>query len=461
MKFFELIPPGTNIQFVAKRVRFLLLSLTLVLASFAAMAFNHFDASRASVLNFGIDFVGGSSVRLAMSRDVDINEIRESLASHGHAGSSVVAVPDAQNEYMVRVKEVVSITPDQAQTCRAALEKLDGVVLAPEGFEHPEGGSKIFMRFAETPPLFSVIDSTMAKAGCAGQSAAGSHAKEDIHAVDFALIGIAARLVEEFNETLGADTVSGIVSSETVGAKAGAQLKVKGVEALLYAMGFIFLFVMIRFDLRFAPGGIVALIHDSIIVVGVFAITWKEFNLQTIAAILTIIGYSINDTIVVFDRVRERVALHRDDPIEETTNRALNDTLSRTVLTSGTTLLVLGSILVLGSGTIRDFAFALTVGVIVGTYSSLFVASPTFLWINNRFYGGTSHLAEDEDTDDQPGGSGGAQPVAGIDTGDVLGGSSVAVSGEPESSGPSSAGSTSGAAAGERKASRRRRRKRD
>src|SRR5690606_31431177 len=153
------------------------------------------------------------------------------------------------------------------------------------------------------------------------------------------------------------------------------------VQAMLFAIGFIFLFVMIRFDLRFAPGGIVALAHDAIVVIGAFALTGKEFNLQTIAALLTVIGYSINDTIVVFDRIRERVALFRDAPIAETTNTALNETLSRTVLTSATTLIVVVSTWVLGSGPIKDFAFALTVGLVVGTYSSLFVAAPVFLWV--------------------------------------------------------------------------------
>jgi preprotein translocase subunit SecF len=145
---------------------------------------------------------------------------------------------------------------------------------------------------------------------------------------------------------------------------------------------------MLRFDLRFAPGGIVALAHDAALTIGAFALTWKEFNLQTIAALLTIIGYSINDTIVVFDRIRERVTLYRGEDINETANVALNETLSRTILTSGTTLLVVIATWVLGTGPIKDFAFALFIGITVGTYSSLFIATPVFLWVNRRFYGG-------------------------------------------------------------------------
>ena len=149
------------------------------------------------------------------------------------------------------------------------------------------------------------------------------------------------------------------------------------------------------------------------LVIGAFAITGKEFNLQTIAALLTIIGYSINDTIVVFDRIRERVALHRDDPIEQTTTTALNETLSRTILTSGTTLLVVLATYVMGSGPIKDFAFALIVGVLVGTYSSLYIATPVFLWVNKKFYAGEGHLKwldgkESEGTGSLLGGGGAA-----------------------------------------------------
>jgi preprotein translocase subunit SecF len=194
------------------------------------------------------------------------------------------------------------------------------------------------------------------------------------------------------DQELGAGTVDHIVQSETVGAKVGNQLKTDGIQAMLIAISLIFVYVMFRFDIRFAPGGIVALTHDAIIVVGAFAITGKEFNLTTIAALLTIIGYSINDTIVVFDRVRERVALYRNDPIEQTTNTALNETLSRTILTSATTLVVVLATWVLGTGAIKDFAFAVVVGLIVGTYSSIFVASPIFLWINDKMFAGKGHL---------------------------------------------------------------------
>lgn len=388
-KFFEIIPSGTHFDFVGKRKRYLLISLILVIACFAMLGVN--AANRGSALNFGIDFSGGSQVRLALTKEIELNDVRSAMKELGYEGSSAVAVPDAENEVMIRVKDVITISPEQEAGCEEAVAKASTAPFAKDnGFVHPKESSKIFMKFASQPD-YAAVEKAMNDAGCAGQADPGV-GKEGEFPVDFSLIGIGKKITTDLDGKFGEGTVDHIVSSETVGAKVGNQLKVDGVAAMLYAIIGIFIFVMLRFDLRFAPGGIVALTHDAIIVVGAFALTWREFNLQTIAALLTIVGYSINDTIVVFDRVRERVALDRDAPIEETTNKALNETLSRTVLTSTTTLFVVLSIWILGSGPIKDFAFALFVGIVVGTYSSLFVAAPIFLWVNDRFYQGRGHL---------------------------------------------------------------------
>ncbi len=387
-KFFELIPFGTDYQFVKHSKKFVLVSILLIVVSISTLIFNL--VSTGSMLNFGIDFQGGSTIRLELKKEADIgiDQVRDLLKKHNYEGSSAVTVPDAENQVLIRVKDVTTINPEQFQTCKAALDNYDEAKLVESNY--PEGGSKVFLKF-DKQPTYSAIEKLFTQAGCEGKADKGV-GKEGEFPVEISLIGIGAKLTEQFNAEFGGHVVDHIVSSETVGPKVGEKLKSDGVTSLLSAMGLIFFYVLVRFDLRFAPGGIVAVAHDSILVIGAFAIAGKEFNLQIIAALLTVVGYSINDTIVVFDRIRERIALHRDAPIEETTNRALNETLSRTILTSGTTLLVVLAIWVLGSGAIKDFAFALFVGVIVGTYSSLFVASPLFLWINNRFYGGEGHL---------------------------------------------------------------------
>lgn len=442
MKFFQLIPAGTNFKFVENNRRYLVFSLVAMLLAFGAMAYN--TATTGTPLNFGIDFRGGTSVRLELSKEVDVTDLRDSLVQRGHQGASAVAVPDADNQILVKVKESVSIDDETLANCRAAAEKVAGKSFGEHGFHHPEESSKIFLRFPEEPPALAKLQSAMNEAGCAGRAERGED-KEGRFEVDYSLVGVGAQIQAQIDEAFGAGTVSRVVASETVGPRVGEQLKVKGVESLLYAMAGIFVYVLLRFDLRFAPGGIVALLHDAIFVTGIYAITGREFSLQSVAAILTVVGYSINDTIVVFDRVRERTALERDRPIRETTNSALNDTLSRTVLTSGTTLIVLISILVLGVGSIQDFAFALAIGVLIGTYSTLFVASPVFLWVNDRFFGGEGHLSG---IDEEEG------------TGTLLGGAKDQGQSFPDpGSSTTPPGQDPSGGGGEKKASRRRRRR--
>jgi len=173
--------------------------------------------------------------------------------------------------------------------------------------------------------------------------------------------------------------------TELVGPKVGAELREKGFLAVLYAIVGILIYVTWRFEFRFALGAILALIHDSVITVGMFSLLNKEVDLPIVAAILTIIGYSINDTIVVFDRVRENMRRIRKQPIEKVIDASINETLSRTLLTSFTTLIVVVALFLLGGPVIHNFAFALIIGIAVGTYSSIYIASPVVIfWEKTR-----------------------------------------------------------------------------
>ena len=163
---------------------------------------------------------------------------------------------------------------------------------------------------------------------------------------------------------------------ETIGPKVGDELKISAVQAVLIALGLVLLYITIRFQWRQGVSAIVALVHDVLVVVGIFSIFDKEFSLTVVAALLTVVGYSLNDTIVVFDRIRENQGKYRKKSFEETVNLSITETLSRTLITSGTTLLVVASLFFLGGEIIHDFAFALLVGVLIGTYSSIYVASP-------------------------------------------------------------------------------------
>lgn len=166
---------------------------------------------------------------------------------------------------------------------------------------------------------------------------------------------------------------------EVVGPKAGKDLRQKGLLAICFALLGMLVYITWRYEFRYALGGIIALIHDVIVTVGVFTLLGKEFTLTVIAALLTVIGYSINDTIVVFDRIRENIKKNPKKDLGEVINASINQTLSRTILTSFTVFLVVIALYLFGGSVINDFAFILLLGVIFGTYSSVFIASPLVL----------------------------------------------------------------------------------
>ncbi len=168
---------------------------------------------------------------------------------------------------------------------------------------------------------------------------------------------------------------------ETIGPKVGDELKISAVQAIFIALGLVLLYITIRFQWRQGVSAIVALLHDVLVVIGMFSILDKEFSLTVVAALLTVVGYSLNDTIVVFDRIRENQGKYRKKPFEEMINLSITETLSRTLITSGTTLLVVLALFILGGEIIHDFAFALLVGVLIGTYSSIYVASPVSVFL--------------------------------------------------------------------------------
>ena len=167
---------------------------------------------------------------------------------------------------------------------------------------------------------------------------------------------------------------------EMVGPQVGKDLRQKGILSIVYAMIGILIYISWRFELRFAIGAIIALVHDVLITLGAFSLTGREIDLPIIAAFLAIIGYSLNDTIIVYDRIRENYGKHKKKGFSEVVNRSINETLSRTILTSGTTLLVVLALFVFGGGVIHNFAFAMLVGILIGTYSSIFVASPVLIF---------------------------------------------------------------------------------
>ena len=260
-------------------------------------------------LNFGIDFLGGTTIRTQSAVAVDVGLYRDALAPLALGDVSITQVFDPtfgpeQNVAMIRIQ-------------------------AQEGAE------------AVTPAI--------------------------IAAVEAALIAVVPDI--------------SFPSVESVGPKVSGELIQTAIIAVLASLAAILVYIWLRFEWQFSVGAVAALIHDVILTIGIFSLLQIRFDLATIAALLTIIGYSINDTVVIFDRLRENLIKYKSRPLQDVMNLSANETLSRTLMTSGTTLIALLALLILGGDVIRGFVFAIFWGVIVGTYSSIYVAKNVVLMI--------------------------------------------------------------------------------
>ena len=244
------------------------------------------------------------------------------------------------------------------------------------------GGTIIELRFNEEVPISSVRKGLALKdLGDAEIKYFGSRSEILITTdkTTSRIEGLQGEVLEAMNESFepGAFTIERV---EMVGPRVGEDLKKKGIWAIALSMILLLVYISIRFELKFAVGAIAALAHDVIITVGIYTLTGRKFTLPIVAAVLTIIGYSLNDTIVVYDRIREDLRKVSKMVFGDIVNMSINECLSRTILTSLTTLIVVLALFLYGGEIIRDFAFALIIGVIAGTYSSIFVASPVIIY---------------------------------------------------------------------------------
>jgi preprotein translocase subunit SecF len=263
--------------------------------------------------------------------------------------------------------------------------------LRPTEVKFSPGGDKVFARYEQDPDLSAVAQQVRAVSGV--ELRPGVQNPQIVsprdHKVEIQLKSKGDQLMDGLKGALGPEVVpENPLRVEWVGPKAGKQLRDAAVTSVAIAIVCIMAYLAFRFDIRFAPGGVVAMVHDAMMVLGVFVVFQKEVTLSTVAAVLTIVGYSINDTVVVYDRIRENLGKHRGKTFPQIINLSVSETLSRTVLTSGATLLSILAFFVWGTGVIKDFALALLIGIVVGTYSSIYVAAPLTEWIDRKFFGG-------------------------------------------------------------------------
>jgi preprotein translocase subunit SecF len=388
-KFFEIIKPGIDLDFIGNQKYWIGTSITLVLLTFIMLPLNAYVfTSRGHMLNWNVEFRGGTEIVVDFSKPVEPHAVREALAAKGFDNVDVVTYGSAMergsnNAFMIRLGAVSAMSPEQAKKVEVALARVGDATL--KKFEFSEGGDKVYIRFDKALEPTALAAALKAAGTSTTDKGVQQFGPPQDHTYEATLVGLESEVRAALDAKLGAGTVKSIPQVSSVGAKAGKELQLDGIRALLGAILLIVVYIAFRFDFRYGPGTIVALLHDAVITVGAFAVTYKEFSLTTLAAILTIIGYSMSDTIVVFDRIRENASRYRDRAFDRVVNHAINETLSRTILTSCTVFFVTLAMNIFGTGVIRDFAFAMNVGVIVGTYSSIFIASPILIWLNEKY----------------------------------------------------------------------------
>lgn len=372
MEFFK---PGLQIDFMKYRNTFVAVSAFLSVASLVSLFFPG--------PNFGIDFRGGTELELKFKSNVGTERVRDTLMAMGYSRPDVVRVEGKQNQYIVRVAEVSALPDSQVTSIRSTLDQGLGEAKVEELKVSP-GGDAISVRFT-APTEASAVEQLLKTVGVNVRGVT-TYGRADDNRFEVSLAGIADEIVAGLQAKLGEQGPEAPLRVEWIGPKAGAQLRDSAIKAILYTLAFVMVYVALRFDLRFAPGGVVALLHDALITMGAYVLLQKEFTLATVAAILTIVGFSINDTIVVYDRIRENMTRMRDSSMRELINISTSQTLGRTVVTSLTAMLSVGAYLVWGTPAIQDIAFALLVGFTVGVYSSVFIAAPVTEWVDRRFF---------------------------------------------------------------------------
>ena len=374
----EFIKPGTYIDFMKYRG-----PVITVLGVFATLSLISLFYPGP---NYGIDFAGGTEVQLQFQGDTTPAEVRGALEEAGYSRPEVISVEGEPNQYIIRVREVSSLPSEQVERIRASVEGALGEGVLQEMKVSP-GGDKITLRVSGEVHK-QQLEEALAAGGANVRSVNRLSGSRDPR-YEVYLVGVADELTTQLMERFGDRAPDDVLRVEWVGPKAGQQLRDAAIQSLLYAIAFIMLYVAFRFDLRFAPGGVIAMLHDALITLGVYVLVQKEVNLTTVAALLTIMGYSINDTIVVYDRIRENMVRVRDKSLRELINVSTSQMLSRTIVTSLTTLLSVSAFFFLGTGVIRDIAFALGVGILIGTLSSIFIAAPITELMDRRLFSRT------------------------------------------------------------------------
>ena len=382
---------NVNIDWMGKAKYFVTLSLIL-------LALGWISIFRNGGLRYGIDFRGGTLVYVRFSGPPPIDKIRDGLKAAGLSNSTIQGISDISNR---GPQSDVVIGLEQHGQGDEALDAGKQAILdvLHKTFSTPDAGGKLDFNSVTPSALAAFLTQkdplnlgtaagdrynqlanklTASRDRDHGGIVTSFDQLKDVEGVTPAVISILAG-----NFSLGNFTIRNV---EVVGPKVGAQLRRQAILATLYALAGMLVYIAFRFEWVYGAAAVIAVFHDVLITLGFFSLFHYEISLTVIAALLTLVGYSMNDTIVIFDRVRENLRLMRREPFPEIVNRSINQTLSRTILTSGLTFLTVLVLYLMGGEVLRAFSFAMVVGVVVGTYSSFGIAAPiVVVW--NKYRG--------------------------------------------------------------------------
>ena len=341
---------NVNLDWLKYRKAFILLSTTIMLAGLASALIRHAQPGGTEAFNLGIDFKGGTVVTAEFKQRPSAEEIRDRLHAKGIADPIIQPLTDKPGQVLIRLPQM-------------------------ESGEAVAGQTQVDVGRAKVAEALSTFGTQ---------------------------VGVNDPFPAEGNAFK-------IIGTDAVGAVAGAALRNQAVAVTLLALVGILLYIAFRFEWTYGAAAVIAVFHDVLITLGFFSIFQFEVNLTVIAALLTLVGFSVNDTIVVFDRIRENLRMHRRSNLYDITNDSINQTLSRTIITSGLVFLAVLALVLFGGEVLRGFSVALLIGIVFGTYSSVAIASPIMVWWQQRLEAGRAQATT---TGARGGGSGTRQRPA-------------------------------------------------
>ncbi|MGH9541604.1 MAG: protein translocase subunit SecF [Terriglobales bacterium] len=382
----------TNIDFLGKKWYFLTLTMVLFVAGMVSLALHHGP-------DMGIDFTGGTVVDVKFSHAAPIDQLRHGLDAAGLKETTLQPVGGKNSDEVLISLPLAALNEAELEHSRDEIlatlyqtlgeksEKIDINNVSPQGLTQ--------WLLQKDPNHWVVLGEQEAEARYHALAETILHQYRDTTwkglVPSFAALGQIPGVTPQLVSLLPQDffiSSFNIRSAQIIGAQVGSQLRGQAIRAILYALVGMLVYIAFRFEWIYGLAAVVAVFHDVLITLGMFSIAKLPITLTVIAAFLTLIGYSMNDTIVVFDRVRENLKILRREKLPDLVNLSINQTLSRTILTSGLTFLSVLSLLVLGGDVLRGFSFCMTFGILVGTYSSIAVAAPMMVayieWRNQR-----------------------------------------------------------------------------